>query len=233
MIKKSKCNKNDGSNFEEAQKNFLTMLIDELFNIKDKGFILDCEPTTQNGGTQYGRDNTVEWTYESKEYRWWFECKDYKKTIPKESYADKILETLLKQKPPICFCLIGTFNGPCNWFRQIKDDFDKQTFKRPNLFFWPIEGPNGSKQALRCYPSIFEKIYKPEKQYPVNNIRKEILSSVKNFIILKNEEGRKRLEEKTIPVTISIDQEHKENNFVSKEVINDIESISKQLKQLP
>jgi hypothetical protein len=226
--------RNDGSKFENALKTFLAMLINELFNKKDKGFLLTCEPTIQQHGTQNGRDITVEWIYDSMEYRWWFECKDYKRIIPKNSYADKILETLLKIKQPVCFCLVGTFFGPCNWFRQIKDDFDRQTFKRPNLFFWPIEGQNGFKQALRCYPSVFEKIYKQEKRYPEDEAREAILISVKNFIILQNEEGRKRLQEQILlPVQSFIDPKHEENNFVSKEVIDDIESISKQLKQLP
>ncbi len=221
---------NNGKIFEEAQKKFLDILIEDIFNKKDSGFKLNTEPTIQNPGTQYGRDITVEWSYNGTEYRWWFECKDYKsKSIPKQKYADKILETLLKQKKPTCFCLIATFKGPCNWFRQIKDDLDKQRFKRPNVFFWPLEGPNGFKTALKCYPKIFEKIYPKENEYPEKDEREKILKNIKEFIIINNERGRKRLKEKQILLQIDLQSPDKEK-FVSEKEIRETDNISKQLK---
>jgi len=221
---------NSGVTFEEAQKNFLKLLIEEIFNEKDKGFILTVEPIIQSPGTQYGRDITVEWLYNGTEYRWWFECKDYKsQNIPKSTYADKILETLLKRKKPTCFCLVATFKGPCNWFRQIKDDLDKQRFRRPNVFFWPLEGSNGFKAALKCYPKIFEKIYPKKDEYPEKDERENILKNIKKFIIINNEEGRKRLKEKQKSLQINLQSPDKDK-FVSEKEIQEADNISKQLK---
>ena len=225
--------KNNGKIFEEAQKKFLKLLIEDIFEEQDKGFMLTAEPTIQNPGTQYGRDITVEWLYNGAEYRWWFECKDYKlnkiKSIPKKTYADKILETLLQPKKPTCFCLVSTFQGPCNWFKQIKDNLDKQRFRRPNVFFWPLEGNIGFKTALKCYPKIFEKIYSRESEYPEKDEREKILKNIKEYIIMNNERGRKRLKENQILVQINLKSPDKDK-FVSEKEIRETDNISKQLK---
>ena len=222
--------KNKGKLFEKVHRDFLTLLIEETFNKKDTAFKLITPPTIQTTGTQYGHDIIVEWIYLGVEYRWWFECKDYKsKSIPKQTYADKILETLLTQKKPTCFCLVSTFAIPCNWFRYITGNLDNQIFKRPNVFFWPIEGPNGFKNALKCYPKIFERIYTKENKYPDKDEKEDILNKIKEYIIMNNERGRKRLEER--PISVQIDLKSPDtNDVVSAQEIQEADIILKQLK---
>lgn len=188
---------NKGKNFEEVQKEFLRCLINELFDEPDN-FMWMCEPKRQFAGTQYGRDITAEWRYKNIEYRWWFECKDYKKGkykyIPKSSYTDKILEVLLR-KYPTCFCLVGTHLGPCNWANEIIISLNQQKYKKPHFLFWPIEEDGGLKSALKCYQELFEKIYPRENFYPKGKKREEILKKVKDFIMINNEKGIKSLKE--------------------------------------
>jgi len=224
---------NKGQKFESAMKEFLKLLLRDIFEGQNKGYTLSTEPTVQGTGTQYGRDITVEWSYEGANYYWWLECKNHNKTISKKEYADKILESLLKQKKPTCFCLVATFHGPCNWFRERKDELDKQKFRRPNIFFWPIEGPQGIKKALQCYPSAYEKIYKPEETYPNEEEKKNILSEIKKFIIINNEDGLRKLGKKRQKTSqmVSLQSPEKES-FVSHEMIEEVDDISKQMDQI-
>lgn len=207
MLKKKQ--KNNGKNFENQICIFLKLLIDEIFINGSTTSYWDIEPIVNGSGTQYGRDITAQWKYNGTSFRWWIECKDYSKNIPKSCYADKILEALVKHEKPTCFCLITKLTPPTNWFRHIQSDLRTQEFPKFNLFHWPILAKNGTKTILKCYPRIHDAIYPSEPIELINKQeRKRILGDAKYYILEMNNEGLKFLKEQKV---VNISQSKKEN----------------------
>lgn len=187
-----------GEKFENAFCEFLKVFLAECFGVKN--FI--TEPIRQNAGEQYGRDITTRWEFKKADFNWWFECKSHllkgesESRIHRKELADKIIEVLVNNNRPNCYCVVSANKEMDNWLREKIPLINKMGHTQ--IIWW---SPNelALQKCIAMYPEIWKKVYGRKKianEYLAKNgdEKKELFKLVKENFTKANKQGIGRVD---------------------------------------
>lgn len=214
-----------GNDFEDIFCEFITRFIRDCFQIES--FIDD--PIRQNAGSQYGRDITARWkSIEKVDFKWWFECKSHmegkkgNKEIHQREVSDKIIELLIHDSKPSCFCIVSPHIEPNTWLKEKISSINAKVEKVPEIIWWTPKTTLSIKKAIGLYPDIWEKIYGGDvlDEFLIDNEeeKKRYLEDIKEEFTNRNKKGIYSIE---IMVSNNRDKKNKGKIVHKKEILNE------------